>query len=57
MIKKMLILLFVTSCSSQTLKINSDTSSLNFDTYLSFNEFKKRLIEYIKTAPYPEINE
>ena len=53
----MLILLFVTSCSSQTLKINSDTSSLNFDTYLSFNEFKKRLIEYIKTAPYPEINE
>ena len=55
--KKMLILLFLASCSTQSLKTNSDISSLNFDTYLSFNEFKKRLNEYIKLAPYPDINE
>ncbi len=54
--KKMLILLFLASCSTQSLKTNSDIS-LNFDTYLSFNEFKKRLNEYIKLAPYPNINE
>tara|TARA_Y100000996_G_scaffold394125_1_gene358199 strand:- start:561 stop:734 length:174 start_codon:yes stop_codon:yes gene_type:complete len=57
MMKKMLILLFLASCSTQSLKTNSDISSLNFDTYLSFNEFKKRLSEYIKFAPYPDINE
>tara|TARA_Y100001970_G_scaffold251246_1_gene323806 strand:- start:2447 stop:2620 length:174 start_codon:yes stop_codon:yes gene_type:complete len=57
MIKKIFILLFLASCSTQSLKMNSDISSFNFDTYLSFNEFKKKLIEYIKIAPYPDINE
>ena len=36
--KKMLILLFLASCSTQSLKTNSDISSLNFELDLLFPE-------------------
>ncbi len=57
MIKKILILIILTSCSTQNSTKNSNILSSNFDKYLSFEEFKNKLIEYTKIAPYPDINE
>ena len=57
MIRKILILIILTSCSTQNSSTNLVTPSSNFDNYLSFEDFKKKLIEYVKLAPYPDINE
>ena len=57
MIKKILILIILTSCSTQNSTKNSNILSSNFDKYLSFEDFKNILIEYANKAPYPDINE
>ena len=57
MIKKILILIILTSCSTQNSPKNLNILSSNFDKYLSFEDFKNILIEYANKAPYPDINE
>tara|TARA_B100000795_G_C22454485_1_gene306840 strand:+ start:70 stop:237 length:168 start_codon:yes stop_codon:yes gene_type:complete len=54
--KKLLLLLFLTSCASPSLNYNKDNETLNFDNDLSFKEFNDLLIEYAKKNPYPNID-
>ena len=57
MIKKLLLLLFLFSCTSINLSKKNETSAINFNDNLSFDDFKKKLIQYAKTNPYPDISE
>ena len=56
MIKKLLILFFLMSCSLPNSNIESNNLSLNFNDDLNFDEFKKLLIQYSKINPYPNID-
>ena len=63
----MIILIFFTSCSIDTKtgiwdnkkEISTDTelSSLSFDEYLTFDEFKNNVIIYGKKSEYPKLME
>jgi hypothetical protein len=55
--KKILFFVFLTSCISQNSVNNSQKLSREFNNDLSFDNFKKLLIEYTKITPYPNINE
>jgi hypothetical protein len=55
--KKLLILIFLTSCTSPSAKFISNNEILNFDDDLSFKEFNLLLIQYAKTYPYPNLKE
>tara|TARA_B100000767_G_scaffold189811_1_gene177126 strand:+ start:128 stop:301 length:174 start_codon:yes stop_codon:yes gene_type:complete len=57
MMKKLLLLLFLFSCTSINLSKKNETSAINFNDNLSFDDFKKKLIQYAKTNPYPDISE
>ena len=54
--KKLLILMFLVSCSSPDSNISSNNTKLTFDDNLSFEEFNELLIQYSKTSPYPNID-
>ena len=54
--KKLLILFFLTSCVSLNPNVNSSNTKLDFNENLSFDDFNKLLIEYVKTSPYPNID-
>ena len=51
--KKILLLIFLTSCSSNNLDTNN--LNLNFNKDLTFNEFKELLIKYNDLSPYPDL--
>jgi len=55
-VKKLLILFFLMSCVSPNQNDNLNNTKLDFNKDLSFDEFKKLLIEYAKTSSYPNIN-
>ena len=55
--KKLLILLFLVSCTSPNQIINPSNTTLDFNDNLSFDEFKKLLIQYSKKSPYPNIDQ
>ena len=55
--KKILLLFFLVSCVSQNSVNKSQILSLEFNNDLSFDSFKKLLVEYTKITPYPNINE
>ena len=57
MLKKMLILFVLMSCSTPSSKIELGSESLNFDNKLTFNEFNELLEEYAKISPYPDLEE
>ena len=54
--KKLLILMFLVSCSSPNSNIGSNNTKLTFDDNLSFEEFNELLIQYSKTSPYLDID-
>ena len=54
--KKLLILIFLTSCVQQNYNINSNQTQLNFDNDLSFDQFNKLLTQYAEKKPYPNID-
>jgi hypothetical protein len=56
MLKKMLILFVLMSCSTPSSKIELGSKSLNFDNKLTFNEFNELLEEYAKISPYPDLD-
>ena len=56
MLKKMLILFALMSCSTTSSKIELGSESLNFDNKLTFNEFNVLLEEYAKISPYPDLD-
>ncbi len=55
--KKLLILFFLASCSSPSPNIGTKNTDLNFNYDLSFDEFNELLIQYVKTSPYPNIDQ
>tara|TARA_Y100001958_G_C21143517_1_gene481553 strand:+ start:708 stop:878 length:171 start_codon:yes stop_codon:yes gene_type:complete len=56
MIKILLpILFFLFSCSQNS--VDQKLGNLDISNNMSMEEFKKRLIEYSKTNPYPDIDE
>ena len=57
MLKKMLILFALMSCSTPSSKIELGSESLNFDNKLTFNEFNELLKEYAKISSYPNLDE
>ena len=54
--KKLLILMFLVSCSSPNSNISSNNTKLTFDDNLSFEEFNELLIQYVKKNQYPNID-
>ena len=54
--KKLLILFFLISCAPPKSNDSTNTTKLNFDEDLSFDEFNQLLIQYSKTNPYPDID-
>ena len=55
--KKLLLLFFLLSCTSNDLTKETDIPAINFNDNLSFENFKKKLIQYAETNPYPDISE
>ena len=52
--KKMILILFLTSCSTQ---IEENLSQKKFDfSNINFEEFKLKIVEYSKKSSYPNIN-
>ena len=51
-----IILFFLTSCSSQTLNSNMYNENLQFSMDLSFDQYKEFLIQYNSISNYPDIN-
>jgi len=54
--KKLIILLLLTSCSVQNANYDKNNEILNFSTDLNFEEFNQLLKKYAKISPYPNIN-
>ena len=53
--KKIIFLLFLASCTSNNIDNKTDSVSLDFSKYLSFNEFKMLLEKYNEITDIPEI--
>ena len=56
MLKKILILFILMSCSTPNTKNELGSDSLNFDNKLTFDEFNELLKEYAKISPYPNLD-
>ena len=54
--KKFIIFLFLMSCSSNNAKESLSTNNFNFNDELSFEQYKKLLIEYNEISNYPDID-
>ena len=57
MLRKILILFFLMSCSTHNSQNELSSDSLNFDNKLTFNEFNELLEEYAKISSYPDLKE
>jgi len=57
MLRKILILFILMSCSTPNAKNELGSDSLNFDNKLTFNEFNEFLEEYAKISSYPDLKE
>ena len=56
--KKLLIIFFLTaSCSMNNYKLENNFSDINFSEDMTFEEFQKKLEEYAKNSPYPNIDD
>ncbi len=51
--KKILLLMVLCSCSNNNL--DSGNLNLNFDKYLTFDEFKAYIDKYNELSPYPDL--
>ena len=54
--KKIILFLFIVSCSPVNKSINSNNAILDFSKDLTFDEFKKMLIKYNNISNYPDID-
>ena len=55
--KKILFLMFLTSCISESSNKDKVKKKLSFDQNLSFTELNNLLTEYAEKNPYPSIDE
>ena len=54
--KKLLLFLFIISCSLPNSNINVNNQILDFDKDLTFDEFDRLLIKYVEISSYPNID-
>ena len=54
--KKIILFLFIVSCSPLNKNVSSNNAILNFSKNLTFDEFKKMLIKYNNNSNYPDID-
>ena len=57
MMKKLLILFFLTSCAISNSNDSSNKVRFDFKGNLNFEDFNQLLIQYAKKSPYPKINQ
>jgi len=55
--KRLLILFFLTSCTSPNSNIGSDNIKYDFNDDLNFKQFNIAIIEYAKSNQYPNIDQ
>ena len=55
--KKIFIFFFLLSCSSTESNLSQNITKFDFNKNLTFNDFKKMIIQYSKEAPYPNIDD
>ncbi len=56
MLRKILILFILMSCSTPNAKNELGSDSLNFDNKLTFDEFNELLEEYARISLYPDLD-
>ena len=54
--KKIILLFFLTSCSTQALNNQSDETNLKFNMNFSYIQYKNFLTKYNSISGYPDIN-
>lgn len=54
--KKLFLLIFLTSCSSSNTTFTNNFQNFNFNKIINFDEFKKYVTEYAEKSPYPNID-
>jgi len=54
--KKLFFFVFLISCSPLNTNHDVSNQTLDFDKDLTFDEFDRLLIEYVKISPYPNID-
>ena len=52
----LIIIIFITGCSSSNKELKNNLSDIKFSDNLSFEEFQIKLKEYAENNPYPNIN-
>ena len=54
--KLLIIIIFITGCSSSNNELKNNLFDIEFSDNLSFEEFQIKLKEYAENNPYPNIN-
>ena len=54
--KILIIIIFITGCTSNKNELGNNSSNIKFSDDLSMDEFKNKLNEYAQTNPYPNID-
>ncbi len=54
--KLLIIIIFITGCSSSNKELKNNLFDIEFSDNLSFEEFQIKLKEYAENNPYPNIN-
>ena len=55
--KFLIIIFFITACTSAKNGLDNNLSDIKFDDDLSLKEFKIKLDDYARINPYPNIDE
>jgi len=55
--KILVIIIFISGCSSQKVELDNNLFDLNFSNDLSFAEFKTKLKNYAENSPYPNLDD
>ena len=54
--KILIIIIFITGCSSNKNELDNNLSDIKFSDEMTFDEFKINLKKYAETYSYPNIN-
>jgi hypothetical protein len=54
--KRLILLIFLSSCSSETSNFKNYNEKFDFENVTSFDKFKKKLEIYSEKNPYPDID-
>ena len=55
--KFLIVIIFISGCSFNKNKLNTNTFDIKFSDNLTIDEFQNKLSKYAQTNPYPNIDE